>query len=327
MPRHDDQFRSPFDQPEEFNRAVSAVDTQRASALAILSVVAGVLSVPMMCLCFFSLPFSLFAIVFGHVVRGAGVPGHVSSSREIATAGMLLGYFSLIMVGGALLLGFGASKVIPPAVPTAVPQAQNDAAVASAALLTQAESQLLANSETKAIGVSTTDADADALAAHFIETLHLLDSTHFAETNEDVQAEPRAYRVFAQINDGSVALLVRVPDLERFTPSALQTLRERCWLIAQRSVDDLLEEGDRLAVALYAETGVKHIMTGVAAKSGPSEAGMQKPDATLNDLAAFFQLVQTSETNAAQSRGNANGRVDSQIDNKATPGELPAEVE
>ena len=42
-------------------------DWQAVSALSILSLVSGIVSVPMICACFLSIPFSLFAVVSGHI--------------------------------------------------------------------------------------------------------------------------------------------------------------------------------------------------------------------------------------------------------------------
>ena len=42
-------------------------DWHAVSALAILSMVSGIVSVPMICACFLSIPFSLFAVVSGHI--------------------------------------------------------------------------------------------------------------------------------------------------------------------------------------------------------------------------------------------------------------------
>ena len=46
------------------------VQAQTVSALAILSLISGIVSIPCICLCFLSVPFSLFAIVGGHISRG-----------------------------------------------------------------------------------------------------------------------------------------------------------------------------------------------------------------------------------------------------------------
>ncbi|MEQ9409919.1 MAG: DUF4190 domain-containing protein [Fuerstiella sp.] len=319
----DRNYQNPFENTSRQTSYRSAVYAQKTSALAILSVIAGLLSYPMMCLCFLSIPFSIFAIVCGHMSRGIVRDSDGEySGLEMATFGMLLGYISLVLMGTFLLYSIGGRDVPIPATPTSVtvtPQAEGDV------LLKQAEGQLLAETETAAIGVSTTDQDAVRLAEHYIETLHVLDATHFAETNPGAATTPRAYRVFVQLNDDSIAFLVQVPELSRFTPAAVQTLQERCWLIAQRSVDELLPEGRKLAVALYSATGVESVMIGVTVRSSTADAGLQNTDATPGELATFFRLpdLPTSRLN------DATPPIDSQIDNKSAPGELalPAEAD
>ena len=309
-------YQRPFDDDHGFHRAHYA---QKTSALAILSVISGLMSFPLMCCVIFSIPFSVFAIVSGHMARGIVRKSNGEySGIEMATFGMIMGYATLLLMGGFLALGMISKQSVPR--PVRAPQVATQGA--GEVLLSQAESQLK-RSEDAASGVATTEGDAKALANHFIETLNILDETHFSETNEDVENKPREYRVFAQLNEDSVAFLVAVEDLDRFTPEARETLYERCWIIAQRSVDDILLSGEKLAVAIYSESGPDHIMIGVSAKSGPADAGLNNQNGSAAELAEFFQLDERPhevETDYLP--------IDSQIDNKAAEDvSLPAEIE
>lgn len=315
-------FRSPFDTDSDQTSWSSAYAAQKTSALAILAVVSGLLSFPMMCLCFISIPFSVFAIVCGHMARGIiresnGEYGNV----ETATLGLVLGYTSLLVMGTMLALPMlwrttgGPGPTITSGIPATPEQI----------LLKQAEGQLLGRSDEQAMGVSTTDGDARSLASHYIETLNVLDATFFEETSEAAVVQDHPYRVFVQLNDDGAAFLIRVPDLNRFTPAALETLRERCWLIAQRSVDDVLPEGAALAVAIYSDTQSELIMIGVTARSNETAAGLDHSEADSGQLASFFRLPKQ----VAERAETAEAGVDSKIDNKATPGglTLPPEAE
>lgn len=322
-----DNWQNPYEEgPSRQFR--SAHYAQKTSALAVLSVASGILSFPMMCLCFLSIPFSIFAIVCGHMSRGVVRDSNGEyGGMEMATIGMLMGYVSLLIMGGMLIFGLASQNNFQPgAVPVPQPmtdESDSDVSVdtddtenTGAILLLQAEDRL-ESEDAPAMGVETTDGDAEALARHYIETLNVLDSTHFSETNREADAPAREYRVFVQLNADSVAFLVSVPELNRFTPEAREILYERSWLIAQRSVDDILAEGSRLAVAIYSSGRTHHVMTGVTARSGPADAGLKKSGTKTEALAAFFQL----DARPAEA-GNAEEPVDSQIKPKEAPAEL-----
>ena len=298
----------------------SARYAQRTSALAVLSLAAGIMSFPMMCLCFLSLPVSIFAIVCGHMSRSVVRGGQGEySGLEMATVGLLLGYTSLIFMAGMLLFGALSHDNSPPATrparPTVVVQ-KSSTPEAGQVLLQQAEA-LLRSADGNSMGIETTDGDAADLARHYIETLEKLDQTHFGESNEGAVTETRRYRVFVQLNKDSVAFLVDVPELERFTPEAKQILIERSWLIAQRSVDDILSSGDRVAVALYSNGTAQRIMAGVTAKEGPWDAGLRMADGTAADLASFFELDQRPAPNRS-----STGAPGSKIETRQAPAEL-----
>ena len=90
------------------------VQSQAVSALSILSLISGILSVPLICLCFLSLPFSLFAIVSGHISRSIcrRSQGRVTGDG-MAVAGLLLGYVSLLVTTGIWGIWFAAFSAAP----------------------------------------------------------------------------------------------------------------------------------------------------------------------------------------------------------------------
>lgn len=308
-------FRSPFDDARPHFR--SAHFEQRISALAILSLLCGLMSVPMMCLCFTSVPFSLAAIVMGHMSRGI-VRDTNGTYRgiEMATFGTILGYSTLLITGITLLFYLNSESTLKQ---SSAPRP----AQASTVLLQQAEAQLLSQSEEVAFGVSTSESSAQSLAQHYIDALHVLDSTHFSESATDEELPPRAYRAFVQLNSDSVAFLLFVPEYARFTDEARQTLIDSCWLIAQRSVDGIVPNDSKLAVALYSDSNCQQIMIGKTARGESSSTGLSSPDASRKALSPFFRLAEkpTKETPSAESTESA-----SEIKRKPLD-ELPAEVE
>lgn len=318
---HEHPFRNRH-QNGTVNPYRSAVHAQKTSALAILSVISGLLSFPMMCLLVLSLPFSIFAIVSGHMARGVVKDGNGEySGLEMATFGMILGYFSLAIMGGLLMVWVLASSPSG----SNVIISRGSRAQANNVLLEEATSQLLAGTEEATFGVSTSDENAQALAQHYVDTLHLLDKTHFQETDESADIAPREYRAYVRLNEDSAAFLLLVPEYERFTDAAKGTLHESCWMIGQRSVDDILPRKSDLAVAIYSASGCERVMTGVTKADGGAEAGLKKKRASENSLASFFRLAERKSTPVADATAE---QVESQIDNRSDLGSsLPAEVE
>lgn len=300
----------------------SAVYAQKTSALAILSVISGLLSFPMMCLLVFSLPFSVFAIVSGHMARGVVRDANGKySGLEMATFGLILGYFSLAIMGGLMVVWLMASSGSQSRV--IVSRTHN--AQANNVLLEEARSQLLAGSEEATFGVSTSNKDAQSLARHYVDTLHVLDRTHFQETDESADIAPREYRAYVRLNEDSAAFLLLVPEYDRFTDAAKETLYDSCWLIGQRSVDDILPRKSELAVAVYSSAGCERVMTGVTKSGGGSEAGLKKKNTSEKALAPFFRLAERKSTPANEATAE---NFESQIDNRSDLGtSLPAEVE
>ena len=99
---HDNPFQTQFDDDlHDYNS--SAFYAQRTSALAILSLIFGLLSIPLMCLCFTAIPFSIGAIIMGHMSRGIvrDTNGRYSGI-EMATFGMVLGYCTLFFTALSL---------------------------------------------------------------------------------------------------------------------------------------------------------------------------------------------------------------------------------
>ena len=299
-------YQSPLNDEDRRSPYRSAYYAQKTSALAILSVVSGVISFPMMCLCFVSIPFSVFAIVSGHMSRGIvrDTNGEYSG-MEMATFGMILGYCSFFLVAGFLAFTMIAGEHTS----TQVTTVRGNGSEGSV-LLKQATSQLQGGTEEATFGVSATEANADALARHYVETLHVLDETHFTETNSSKAVTKRQYRAFVQLNAGSAAVLLMVPDYGRFTESALEILHERCWLIAQRTLDEVLPENADLAVAIYSSSGIEVAMIGVTQRTGPTKAGLKKTTNSEKSLAKFFVLPTTSSSKTSGSKSATDSKID-----------------
>ena len=312
---HDNPFQNQFDDDFQERRS-SAFYAQRTSALAILSLIFGLMSVPLMCMCFMAIPFSIAAIIMGHMSRGVvrDTNGQYSGI-ELGTFGMLLGYCTLFVT--VLSLAFFAADTIK------TPGPVRQAAAANNLLLQQAETQLFSESSETTYGASTSEHSATDLAQHYVDSLHVLDSTYFAETEADEEHPPRAYRAFVQLNDDDAAFLLFIPEYSRFTDEARKTLIESAWLIAQRTVDDVLPSGSSLAVALYSEEGRQQIMTGRTGHGDTGHLDPEKRDASAKSLTRYFRVV---DSPVGKRNRSAETETTSEIDTKPLE-EIPAEVE
>lgn len=317
--RYDNDPHNPYREGQQQNFYRSARPATRPSALAILSVLSGLLSFPMMCLLVLSLPFSVFAIVAGHMARGVirSQPDRYAGT-EMATIGLLSGYTTLILMGGGLMiftLAATTSKVITVNTSTSASSGQT--------LLDDARAQLMNGSGTASFGVSTADHDANSLARHYIESLHVRDELEFSRTGESEDIAPREYRVYVRLNADSVAYLVRVPEFERFTDDARQTLFETCWTIAQRSVDHILPAGSEVGVGIYSDAGVERVLTGKTVPEQSAESGLKKQHRKEKALAAFFKVPDRQTDPASSPPADDAQQIDIRRDSLP---ELPAEL-
>lgn len=297
----------------------SARYAPRPSALAILSVLSGILSFPMMCLLVLSLPFSIFAIVAGHMARGVirSQPNRYAGT-EMATVGLLSGYTTLILMGGGLLFLAAAatsSKVITVNTGSRSSSGQT--------LLDDARGQLMNGSGVASFGVSTADHDANSLARHYIDSLHVRDELEFGHTGESDDIPPREYRVYVRLNADSVAYLVRVPEFERFTDEARETLFQTCWTIAQRSVDHILPSGSDVGVGIYSDAGVENVLIGKTVLEQSAESGLKKQHRKEKSLAVFFKVPDRQTGPASSDSAKDSQPIDIRRDSRP---ELPAEV-
>lgn len=320
MPHHDSQ-QNPYGSHYQGASFQSARYAPRPSALAILSLIAGLVSFPMMCLLFLCLPFSIFAIVSGHMARGAiRTQPERYAGTEMATVGMLSGYTTLLLMGGGLLI-FTLAATGTRVVTVSTPARTN----AGQTLMEDARAQLMNGNETASFGVSTSNHDANSLARHFIESLHVRDEIEFNRAGESEDIAPRAYRVYVRLNSDSVACLVRVPEFERFTDEARETLFDACWTIAQRSVDHILPPQSNVAVGVYSGRGLENAMTGRTTSGESADAGNRKQNRKEKVLAAYFKVPdrKTRPASVTEDSGESSIVIDVRRD---TP-ELPAEVE
>lgn len=298
------------------------VQSQAVSALSILSMISGILSVPMICLCFLSIPFSLFAIVSGHVSRSIcrRSQGRVTGDG-MALAGLVLGYLTLLVTVGIWGTWFAALSSVktftprPPRPPIMAPQS-----------ITQSDATLQLDQAIAIAGTglwSGNSEEATKLALHLQASLRDISQQLQAGTLpvNDGSAEPNPTAessvivaelpetngsiglqqalaesiVYCALQDDSCAFLVVIQNLTELNDADRSTLSQMIWLAAGRSVKDHGDEGDDFAVALVSNGLLAEISLGHHERSDHFDAGLEHrgppDDETRVALEEFFELV------------------------------------
>ena len=305
--------------------AISTSESQAVSALSILSMISGLLSVPLMCLCFFSLPFSLFAIVSGHISRSIcrRSQGRVTGDG-MAIAGLVLGYMSFIITAGLLAywgIAFSSAPTFipppvmpaPPVLTAAEPAAELDQAVAMLSLS-------LSSGRTP---------EATELAQHLQASLHDLarqlatEGSSGAETPDAVIEQPPAISdtvaelpeqsassvlqkglsecgVFCELHEDSCAFLIHIQSLSELSEADTTQLSRLVWLAAGRTVDGNRDEGCELAIGFVSIGTLGQVSMGHYERSDQFDAGLQYRGPAVdsekrNAFAKFFATPTTVE--------------------------------
>lgn len=301
------------------------------SALAILSMISGIVSIPLICLCFFAIPFSLFAIVAGHISRSIcrRSQGRITGDG-MAIAGLSLGYISLAIIIAMFVFMFAVQSRFPgggpgipgPGIP---PQLTNgtgaqetlDAAIASlssmasagnsdeavklathlqASLHDIAQQMQVANSSPADEGADPSVVTENDPAAESTSAIAELPET---PGKSELQRALQESTVYCCLKSDSCAFLVGISNLSALNEADRIVLSQMVWLAAGRSVDDQLEAGQRFAVALVEDSEFQEISLGTYERSDHYDAGLQHrvPSDDYEkrmQLELFFQTEQIS---------------------------------
>ncbi|MBC7964647.1 MAG: DUF4190 domain-containing protein, partial [Fuerstia sp.] len=281
-----------------------AGQSQAVSALSILSMISGILSVPFLCLCFLSIPFSLFAIVSGHISRSIcrRSQGRVTGDG-MAVAGLVLGYLSFFITVGLSVFWFVAMARVPsftpgpPAPPMMIPPTmtesdaaqQLDQAVAMVSLSLSAGSSDEATQLAQHLQASLHDISQQLQAGNLPVNAPVAEQNPAAEQNPPtavaelpetsssaaLQLALAEASVYCSLRDDSCAFLVAIRNLAELNEADRTTLSQMIWLAAGRSVIDHCEEGEDFAVALLSNGTIAEISIGRHERSDHFDAGLQ----------------------------------------------------
>ena len=305
------------------------VQSQAVSALSILSMISGIISVPMICLCFLSIPFSLFAIVSGHISRSIcrRSQGRVTGDG-MAVAGLVLGYLTLLVTTGIWVTWFVAFSQpptfapAPPRPPVILPPAMTQ---------TNATQQLDQASAMASLSLSAGNSEeATTLASHLQASLHSIsqqlqvgglpvsDDKAEAEPNPDAESPAIVAEmpettgsietqqalaessVYCALQDDSIAFLVVIRNWADLNEADRNTLSQMIWLAAGRSVNGHLNEGEDFAIALVSNGLLAEISLGHHERSDHFDAGLEHrgpaDDEMRLELEGFFEPVPAGAT-------------------------------
>lgn len=308
--------------------------SQAVSALSILSMISGILSVPFLCLCFLSIPFSLFAIVSGHISRSIcrRSQGRVTGDG-MAVAGLILGYLSFFITVGMSVFWFVAMVRLPsfpPGTPAPPPMVWTQ----PAGIQPDASQQLDQAVAMASLSLSTGNSDeATQLAQHLRASLHDISqqlqagslpvNAPVAEQNPEAEQNPPAESptavaelpetsssaalqqamaessVYCSLRDDSCAFLVAIRNWAELNEADRTTLSQMIWLAAGRSVIDHCKEGDDFGVGLVSNGMIEEISLGHHERSDHFDAGLHHRGAsdtgTRLALETYFQPVPAGE--------------------------------
>lgn len=241
-------FRDPNLPPATFVPTLAApIPAAQAptSRLALASLILGLLSPILLCICGLSAVSSLGAIVTGHLallnIKRAGGTG---DGKIQAIIGLVAGYLMMIA-------SIGLWSQLGPA----VYRAWNKDAQA-AANRPKTRDDRLRDAEMRVLTVSTegtatgNTAVARSLAAAYAEALDAMRKEMFTKQREGVSLTQGRFVVHCEAQAKSCAFIVHVPSYRNFTNDAKQELEKRAWELAEEVAAPKFGKGDRLAVGL-----------------------------------------------------------------------------
>lgn len=247
----------------------------RTSGLAITSLLSGLLSPVMLCLCPLSLLPSLVAIVTGHwAIRDIKRSGGAVQGYGLSFAGLAIGYPVLLV--SLAWLGF-----LMGVVPGLQPRHEANEVVSSASL--EAERHLkraleLIDEKGAKRGYGNGE-EAQRLALRFADQIRRAHDDFATKRLLPVSKEP--FVTYCALGNRQCAFVVLVPEYGKYDQESKDHLAQSAWLTAQEIAATILQPGDELAVALKGQFLFGSIHIGELAPKGGefnSYAEGQQPD-------------------------------------------------
>lgn len=219
--------------------------TPARSGLALISLIAGLVSFPFICVCGLSAVSSLVAIVTGHLalanIKRVGGP---QDGRTQAMIGLILGYLMMVVtIGLWAQIGPAAYEVWQKE-----EQARANRPTMPKDRLRDAEMRVLTVS-TEGTATGNTP-EAKSLAADYAEALTIMRRALFTKEQEGMSLTKGNFVVHCEASAKSCVFIVHVPSYRNFSDDAKEELESRAWQMAEEIVSRRLGAGSRLAVGL-----------------------------------------------------------------------------
>lgn len=251
-----------------------AVRGPQLSAIAIVSLVLGLVSFPAMCL---GAPLAMLGLSLGiaaivSIRRSAGS----RKGLPFAVAGVVtsLAWFGVV---GPVFLELRRNFAEFAEVARNLPESPTK----------QAEANLRASAgDQVAFG---NNPEAEILASIMLEEIRMYRESAFTKGPASSRGE---FRVHCELHEDTCAFLVHVPDLHTFVADAEEDINEMAWIIAQEILEESeFPDGGRLAVGLKGTINLQDVQTGRHFKGWDDdkeiEAG-ERDIVTDWDLGEFF---------------------------------------
>ncbi|MEM7475460.1 MAG: zinc-ribbon domain-containing protein [Planctomycetota bacterium] len=248
--------------------------------LAIVSLVAGIASLPLLMTCFFFIPASLLAILTGHLALSQSD----RAGRVMARFGLGAGYASLVIAVGIFAVLFQGNRL-----------GVGEQAAANKDRFDAANRKI--SSSSRAIASGNTE-DAKELASRYGQLLKSASDAAFTGGSDSgVDLTDGKFLTHCELHPESCAFLVHVPHYKEYKDEVREALSTIAWAIAKELTADTLDTGDRLAVAMRGTFIYGDILIGYVPREGN---GLVNREFEKHELYAFFP-------EATQSRENGFG--------------------
>lgn len=261
----------------------------RLNVLALLSMLIAFVSPVFFCCCYLSTFPSFAAVVLGHVALvQIGRSQGALYGRLFAGIGLFVGYIVFLASVAMIVLAMTAPAWQPK---FKFDRRTRPASTVQADALSDVERAIATDNGGIAHGNSPA---AKKLAEQFSVRMKELRDIGFTKSKNKIQLSGGNFITHCELHPGKCAFVVHVPSYRNFAEDAKETLAGIAWKVAQETVADSMEPGDKLAVGMKGTMLYGAVMTGTVAEqnSGPD---MKSTDQEL--LKPFFEIpVEIPET-------------------------------
>ena len=249
----------------------------RTSTMALISLILGILSIPLMfiCLGWFTAPVALILSIVA-LTRIPGPMGNVKG-KGLAKGGLVTSLLAMVIYG--IFVFFVVKNAEPLG--------------ASAKALDKAENLIMSGSNGSAHGNTP---QAKTMAGQYSALIEEMQKEFFVREGDapKIQISGGKFLTFCQLNEGSVVYLVHVPELRSYEGDAEDSMVELAWAVANQvsqAGGSPLQPGDKMLVGVRGTFLYADIVEGVVGGEDPTRLNLDD-----DELKLYFE---TDEVEAA----------------------------